>query len=499
MLPNSPWRPLTRPWVIAHRGCSGHLPEHTLPGYVLAIEQGCDVIEPDLVASADGVLYARHDLGLERSTDIDQRPEFAPLRRPGPDGNEDWWIADLTSSQIDQLRAVQPWPTRPHHRDGCYRIPRFSEILKLLLEQRRRRGRNLLVYPELKHPGYFLDRGIDVVELLYRDLAAVGLLGPQAPVLVQCFDADCLARVRERCGSRVVQLSVDLPALRPGVHGYGVSKQALLTPEGRDFIDAAHAADQMVHAWTFRDDQPTADLSPVEECARAYVLGCDGLFGDFSDTVRAGRLLASAEPVSADSPISMLTLTGAAIRPFLPALAQLRIRVFREWPYLYDGDLEYEARYLQTYSQSSRSLFVLAVDQGRIVGCATAVPLCDEAEYCQAPLRAGGYDVGQILYFGESVLDIAYRGYGLGHRFFDVRERYARSLDGITHTCFCAVERDPGDPRRPPDARSLHDFWVGRGYQRQSALRARFSWRELGQTAESGHDMGYWLRALDRG
>lgn len=498
MQPHTRWRPLTQPWVIAHRGCSGHLPEHTLPAYALAIEQGCDVIEPDLVASADGVLYARHDLGLARSTDIAQRPEFGELRRPGPDGNEDWWIADLCSMQIDQLRAVQPWPARAHHRDGCYRIPRFSEILKLLLEQRRRRGRNLLAYPELKHPGYFLDRGVDVVELLYRDLAAVGLLGAEAPVLVQCFDGDCLARVRQRCGSRVVQLSVELPRLQPEVDGYGIGKPALLTPPGRDFLVAAHAADQMVHAWTFRDDQPVADLSPVEECAHAFALGCDGLFGDFPDTVRAGRVLASAEPVNADSSVSLLSLTGAAIRPFLPALARLRIRVFREWPYLYDGDLEYESRYLQTYSRSPRSLFVLAVDQGRIVGCATAVPLCDEAEYCRAPLLAAGYDANRVLYFGESVLDTAYRGYGLGHRFFDAREHYARSLDGITHTCFCAVERDSDDPRRPPQARSLHDFWLGRGYRRQSALRANFSWRELGQTAESGHDMGFWLRALDR-
>jgi glycerophosphoryl diester phosphodiesterase/GNAT superfamily N-acetyltransferase len=499
VLPNSRWRPLTRPWVIAHRGCSGHLPEHTLPGYALAIEQGCDVIEPDLVASADGVLYARHDLGLARSTDIAQRPEFARLRRPGPDGIEDWWIADLSADQVDQLRAIQPWPGRPHHRDGCYRIPRFSEILTLLLEQRRRRGRNLLVYPELKHPEYFLDRGIDMVDLLYRDLVAQGLLDVQALVPVQCFDAECLARVRERCGSRVVQLSVELPALQPDVDGYGVAKQALLTPAGRDFIAAAHAADQMVHAWTFRDDQPMADLSPVEECARAYALGCDGLFGDFPDTVRAGRLLASAEPVTVDSSVSMLTLTGAGIRPFLPALERLRIRVFRDWPYLYDGDLEYESHYLQTYSRSPRSLFVLAVDQGRIVGCATAVPLCDESEYCRAPLQAAGYDANRVLYFGESVLDSAYRGFGLGHRFFDAREQYARSLEGMSHTCFCAVERDPDDPRRPAGARSLHEFWAGRGYQRQPALRARFSWRELDQEAEVGHDMGFWLRALDRG
>lgn len=492
------WRPVGRPWVIAHRGCSGHLPEHTLPGYALAIEQGCDVIEPDLVASFDGVLYARHDLGLARSTDIAARPEFAGFRRVGADGTEDWWVSDLDSTQLDQLRAIQPWATRPHHRDGCYSIPRFSEVLRLLIAQRRRRGRNLLVYPELKHPQYFLDLGVDLVELLFRDLQTLDLLGPESPVVVQCFDSSCLARVRELCGVRVVQLSVDLPVYTTSVDGFGIAKQALLTLEGSEFIRLAHASRQMVHAWTFRDDQPVAGLTPVEECAQAFAAGCDGIFGDFPATALAGRLLAAATPITGDSDIAIVSLVGAAIRPFLPALAQLRIRVFREWPYLYDGDPDYESNYLQTYSRSARSLFVLALDKGRIIGCATAVPMCDEAPYCQAPLLSAGYDPGQVLYFGESVLEIAYRGRGLGHRFFDAREEYARHLPGIRFTSFCAVERDADDPRRPAQARSLWPFWTRRGYRRHDQLRSRFSWREPGQERENEHDMVYWLRDVTR-
>jgi glycerophosphoryl diester phosphodiesterase len=276
--------------VIAHRGASGLLPEHTLPGYALAIEQGADVIEPDLVASADGVLYARHDLGLSRSTDIAARGEFSSLRRAGADGSDDWWIEDLSSAQVDSLRAIQPWPQRPHHRDGVYRVPRFAEVLSLLLQERRRRERPLRVYPELKHPAHFLKLGIDLVELLAAEIEAIGMHGAQAPVLVQCFDRECLQRVRARSRLRVVQLSIDLPRLDDApVDGYGVSKQALATADGAMFVAAAHAEGRFVHAWTFRDDQPHDRLSPHDECAAAYAQGIDGLFCDFPATGLAAR------------------------------------------------------------------------------------------------------------------------------------------------------------------------------------------------------------------
>jgi glycerophosphoryl diester phosphodiesterase len=288
-------RPFQKPWVIAHRGASGLLPEHTLAGYALAIEQGADVIEPDLVASADGVLYARHDLGLARSTDIAARLEFAHRRRRGVDGSEDCWIDDLSSAEVDTLRAIQPWPARPHHRDGVFRIPRFVDVLELLSRERGRRERPLLVYPELKHPTHFLQLGIDVVDLLVRDLAATGMTGPDAPVLVQCFDRDCLDRVRTRTSLRVVQLSIDLPDLGGSpVDGYGISKQALMAAGGAAWVAAAHRLGRFVHAWTFRDDQPQADRSPVDECAGAFALGCDGLFCDFPATGLTARAAVSS-------------------------------------------------------------------------------------------------------------------------------------------------------------------------------------------------------------
>ncbi len=287
-------RPFQEPWVIAHRGASGLLPEHTLAGYALAIEQGADVIEPDLVASADGVLYARHDLGLARSTDIAARPEFASRHRRGVDGSDDWWIEDLSSAEVDTLRAIQPWPARPHHRDGVFRIPRFVDVLELLARERGRRERPLLVYPELKHPAHFIKLGIDMVELLLGDLATAGMTGPDAPVLVQCFDRNCLDRVRARTGLRVVQLSVDLPDLDGSpVDGYGISRQALMAAGSAAWVSAAHQRGRLVHAWTFRDDQPQAGMSPVDECAGAFALGCDGLFCDFPATGLAARAVAS--------------------------------------------------------------------------------------------------------------------------------------------------------------------------------------------------------------
>lgn len=483
-------RPLPKPWVIAHRGASGLLPEHTLAGYALAIEQGADVIEPDLVASADGVLYARHDLGLSRSTDVATRLEFAGLKRAGGDGSEDWWIEDLTSAQVDTLRVIQPWPQRPHHRDGAFRVPRFREVLALLMMERQRRERALLVYPELKHPQHFLTRGIDLVELLAGDLAEFELTGPQAPLLVQCFDRDTLDRVRDRIGVRVVQLSIDLPSLDGSpVDGYGVSKQALMTPAGAAFIAAAHAQRRVVHAWTFRDDQPSPGLTPMDECAEALAQGCDGLFCDFPATGIAARARQTAP-----SSLQVVTLIGSAIAPYLQTLGDLRIRVFRDWPYLYDGDADYEATYLATYARSPRSVFVLALDGDRVVGCSTGVPLRDETANCQAPFVAAGFDIDTVYYFGESVLDPDYRGRGLGHRFFDARESYARSLPGIRCTAFCAVRRADDDPRRPRQYRPLDDFWTRRGYRRRPELTAQFEWKELGCDSPVTNSMQFWLR-----
>lgn len=284
------WLPHPHPWVIAHRGASGLFPEHTLPGYALAIEQGADVIEPDLVASADGVLYARHDLGLARSTDIAVRSEFAGRRRQGPDGVWDWWVEDFHSSELDRLRAIQPWPQRPHDRDGIYRLPRFSELIELCLSERRRRERPLLLYPEIKEPAHFRAAGIDIVACAIDALRAAGISGRDAPLLLQCFDRDCLLELRAATGLRSTLLDTGLPELDGAeVDAYGLAKSALMGPDGAAFIAAAHARGRLVHAWTFRDDQPLPGIEPVEECIAAFRAGIDGLFSDFPATARRAR------------------------------------------------------------------------------------------------------------------------------------------------------------------------------------------------------------------
>ncbi|HEX7113212.1 MAG TPA: GNAT family N-acetyltransferase [Mizugakiibacter sp.] len=188
---------------------------------------------------------------------------------------------------------------------------------------------------------------------------------------------------------------------------------------------------------------------------------------------------------------------GADVAPHLDAVAALRIAVFRDWPYLYDGDAAYEATYLATYARSPRSLFVLAFDGARVAGASTGIPLADETEAFQRPFRARGLPVGRVFYFGESVLLPAYRGRGIGHAFFDAREAFARTLGGFTLAAFCEVERDAADPRRPPGYRSNDAFWSRRGYVRQDDMCCELDWTEVGADAPAPHRLCYWLRPLE--
>lgn len=194
--------------------------------------------------------------------------------------------------------------------------------------------------------------------------------------------------------------------------------------------------------------------------------------------------------------IRIATFRGAEIGEHLDAVARLRIAVFRDYPYLYDGDPAYEAKYLATYTRSPDSLFVLAFDGGRVVGASTGIPLADEDEAFQRPFVARGLPVEQVFYCGESVLLKPYRGLGLGHRFFDEREAHARRLGRFRWTAFAAVDRAPDDPRRPPDHRDNDAFWAKRGYARQPGMTMRLAWREVGEPAESEKPLTFWLRPL---
>lgn len=198
---------------------------------------------------------------------------------------------------------------------------------------------------------------------------------------------------------------------------------------------------------------------------------------------------------SAGPRVALEVLSGAGIRPHLDDLARLRIAVFRDWPYLYQGDVAYERDYLATYAQAPDSVVVLARDGDAVVGASTGLPLAREGEAFQAPFHARGIDPARVFYCGESVLLPDYRGRGIGHAFFDAREAHARALGGFRWTAFAAVDRDRDDPRRPAEHRGNEAFWGKRGYLPQADMRLRLPWNEVG-VGEVEHTLTFWLRPL---
>ena len=189
-------------------------------------------------------------------------------------------------------------------------------------------------------------------------------------------------------------------------------------------------------------------------------------------------------------------LTGEALARGLPALARLRIAVFRSWPYLYDGTLDYEQTYLARLAAAKGGIIVAALDGDRIVGCATAAPLAQVEGEFSAPLAAVGHDVARILYCGESVLLPAYRGKGLGHAFFDEREAHAARLGGLTLSAFCAVVRPADHALKPKNYVPLDAFWTKRGYRKAEGVIGAFSWKDIDQPAETAKPMQYWIKEL---
>lgn len=189
------------------------------------------------------------------------------------------------------------------------------------------------------------------------------------------------------------------------------------------------------------------------------------------------------------------TLTGAALDAALDDVAALRINVFRDWPYLYDGSLDYERRYLETYRNSAGAILVGAFDGETLVGAATGTPMEDHATEFASAFAAVDIPLNQIFYCAESVLLPAYRGQGIGHGFFDLREAHARAI-GRSHMAFCAVMRPDDHPLRPADARSNAAFWRGRGYAPLQGVVAEFDWTDVGQTTPSRKPLQVWMRLL---
>jgi glycerophosphoryl diester phosphodiesterase len=287
--------------VIAHRGASGERPEHTLESYRLAIEQGADYIEPDLVMTRDGVLIARHENEIGGTTDVASRPEFAARRRAQIIDGETmtgWFTEDFTLAEIKGLRARERLPElRPRNCafDGRFSVPTFDEILQLVTETNRRRstGPRIGVYPETKHPTHFAAIGLPQEQAVLNALLRFDYGREGSPVFIQSFDPNNLRQFRDMTHLPLVQLLEhelgDLGRIAEYADGIGIAKP-LATAKG---VADAHSLDLTVHVWTFRaeneflpadlkiGDAPAGHGNLEGEIERYLSRGIDGFFTDF--------------------------------------------------------------------------------------------------------------------------------------------------------------------------------------------------------------------------
>lgn len=194
--------------------------------------------------------------------------------------------------------------------------------------------------------------------------------------------------------------------------------------------------------------------------------------------------------------LEVRSVSGAELEPYRCALARLRIEIFRDFPYLYDGDMAYEERYVQTYVDAPESVMVLAFDGAEIVGASTGIPLEYESAAFRAPFLERGYDAREIFYCGESLLREGYRGRGLYRQFFSGREAYARALGRFATCAFCAVARPADHPARPRGYEPLDAVWKHFGYEPHPELVAAFSWKDVGESDETAKPMTFWLKSL---
>jgi glycerophosphoryl diester phosphodiesterase len=329
------WRTLDGkpPLVIAHRGASGYRPEHTLASYTLAIDMGADYIEPDLVATRDGQLIARHEPLLDDTTDVKSRPEFANRRTTKElDGKSitGFFASDFTLAEIKQLRAVQSNPARSKQYDGQFAIPTFEEILDLRERESAKRGRTIGVYPETKHPSFHLALELPLEERLLDALRRHKLDRADGPVFIQSFESANLQYLRAKTKLPLVQLLDDGALLydaaskrvvgvkipQYGDQRGGAAPQSLedvakyanaIGPWKRQImrdvkaaqllqttvIEQAHAAGLRVHTYTFRSEPatlaPEYNNDPQLEYRQFYALGIDGVFSDFPDAALKAR------------------------------------------------------------------------------------------------------------------------------------------------------------------------------------------------------------------
>jgi glycerophosphoryl diester phosphodiesterase len=326
------------PIVIGHRGAPGYLPDHTLAGYALAIKLGADYIEPDLVATKDGYLVARHEPEISTTTDVADHPEFADRKRTVTvDGVPvtGWFVSDFTLAELKTLRAVQPFADRPQRFNGRFEIPTFEEVIALAKRYSKRYHRRIGIYPETKHPTYHRSIGLPLERRVVKVLDKAGWNRKGAPVILQSFEPGSLKRLNKLTPLRLVQLidandvnpdgSFDYtapydrpydwtasgkPELLARTFGYlttdagldevasyadgiGPWKPYIINGATEtDLVARAHARGLIVTPYTFRNDRlPAQYQNPVDEYLQFYEAGVDGLFSDFADTAFAAREL----------------------------------------------------------------------------------------------------------------------------------------------------------------------------------------------------------------
>jgi len=331
--------PAAQPLVIAHRGASGYRPEHTLAAYALGARMGADYIEPDLVATKDGALVARHENEIGGTTNVADRPEFADRKRTRTiDGDPltGWFTEDFTLAELKTLRAKERIPAnRPRNTlyDGRYEVPTFQEVIDLSRRLSRELGRPIGLYPETKHPTYFRSIGLPLEPALVRTLERNKLDGRKANVFVQSFEVSNLKALDREIDAPLVQLygskgsspfdvtaaggrttyaelatPAGLREVARYADGAGPPKDYIIPRTASDtlgaptsFVDDAHAAGLLVHPYTFRNENPflPADLrrggapdqygDAFAEYAAFYATGIDGLFADNPDTAVEAR------------------------------------------------------------------------------------------------------------------------------------------------------------------------------------------------------------------
>ena len=309
-----------RPLVIGHRGASGLLPEHTLEAYQLAMEQGADFIEPDVVSTRDGILIARHENEIGGTTDVATKfPERKRTQIIDGESMTGWFTEDFTLAEIKQLRAVQRLPFRNQKFNGLYQIPTLAEILQLRADFARKAGRTVGVYIETKHPTHFKQAGLPLEGKLLKALHRYNLDKVDAPVFIQSFEVGNLQWLNRYTEVPLVQLiaSEGHPADRPGISyssmispdglhqvaryadGIGPDKRLILPLQNGKLqpptalVSHAHAAGLQVHPWTFRSDKSYLASEyggePDKEYQQFFKLGVDGVFSDFAADAFAAR------------------------------------------------------------------------------------------------------------------------------------------------------------------------------------------------------------------